>query len=307
MDSYVTGTAIRQLREAKHMTQAELAEKLAVSAKAISKWETARGLPDISLLEPLAAALGVSVLELMQGEPVVNRNRSANLLRSKLYVCPLCGNVLHATGQAVVSCCGITLPPLDISEADDADEHHQLTLERVEDELFVTIHHPMTKDHYISFIACLTGDKLQLVKLYVARQFFCETRTEFLRKNSPFLRTKSETRSLASKATKTYRLLMQSSGEFNTPGGAVNPLLPLLFLPLLHAILGALFLGRQILGNRDDIHFRELLDVTLSVFHENGVDRDHILLNFHLFCPPSSFATLFSRAAFCSARLAISS
>ena len=111
MDSYVTGTAIRQLREAKHMTQAELAEKLAVSAKAISKWETARGLPDISLLEPLAAALGVSVLELMQGEPVVNRNRSANLLRSKLYVCPLCGNVLHATGQAVVSCCGITLPP----------------------------------------------------------------------------------------------------------------------------------------------------------------------------------------------------
>ena len=166
MDSYVTGTAIRQLREAKHLTQAELAEKLAVSAKAISKWETGRGLPDISLLEPLAAALGVSVLELMQGEPVVNRNRSANLLRSKLYVCPLCGNVLHATGQAVVSCCGITLPPLDISEADDADEHHQLTLERVEDELFVTIHHPMTKDHYISFIACLTGDKLQLVKLY---------------------------------------------------------------------------------------------------------------------------------------------
>lgn len=89
MDSYVTGTAIRQLREAKHMTQAELAEKLAVSAKAISKWETAHGLPDISLLEPLAAALGVSVLELMQGEPVVNRNRSANLLRSKLYVCPV--------------------------------------------------------------------------------------------------------------------------------------------------------------------------------------------------------------------------
>ena len=82
MDSYVTGTAIRQLREAKHLTQAELAEKLAVSAKAISKWETGRGLPDISLLEPLAAALGVSVLELMQGEPVVNRNRSANLLQA---------------------------------------------------------------------------------------------------------------------------------------------------------------------------------------------------------------------------------
>ena len=97
MNTYVTGSTIRQLREAKGLTQAELAGTLSVSAKTISKWETAKGLPDISLLEPLAAALGVSVLELMQGEPIINRNRAANLLRSKLYVCPLCGNVLHAT------------------------------------------------------------------------------------------------------------------------------------------------------------------------------------------------------------------
>ena len=166
MNTYVTGSTIRQLREAKGLTQAELAEMLSVSAKTISKWETAKGLPDISLLEPLAAALGVSVLELMQGEPIINRNRAANLLRSKLYVCPLCGNVLHATGQAVVSCCGIALPALDIAAAEDADEHHQLTVERVEDELFVTLHHPMEKNHYISFLAYLTGDKLQLVKLY---------------------------------------------------------------------------------------------------------------------------------------------
>ena len=166
MNTYVTGSTIRQLRETKHLTQAELAAKLSVSAKTISKWETAKGLPDISLLEPLAAALGVSVLELMQGEPVVNQNRAANLLRSKLYVCPVCGNVLHATGQAVVSCCGVTLPAQNIAEAENADEHHQLTVERVEDELFVTIHHPMTKEHSISFIAYLTGDKFQLVKLY---------------------------------------------------------------------------------------------------------------------------------------------
>ena len=166
MNTYVTGSTIRLLREAKGLTQAELARQLLVSAKTVSKWETAKGLPDISLLEPLAAALGVSVLELMQGEPVVNRNRAANLLRSKLYVCPLCGNVLHSTGQAVVSCCGITLPALDIAEADDADEKHQLTIERVEDELFVTLHHPMEKGHFISFIAYLTGDKLQLVKAY---------------------------------------------------------------------------------------------------------------------------------------------
>ena len=58
MDTYVTGSTIRLLREAKGLTQAELAGKLAVSAKTISKWETAKGLPDISLLEPLAAAHG---------------------------------------------------------------------------------------------------------------------------------------------------------------------------------------------------------------------------------------------------------
>ena len=72
-----------------------------------------------------------------------------------------------------MSCCGITLPALDIAEADDADEKHQLTIERVEDELFVTLHHPMEKSHFISFIAYLTGDKLQLVKLYPEGEASC--------------------------------------------------------------------------------------------------------------------------------------
>ena len=163
MNTYVTGTTIRQLREHRNMTQAELAEKIGVSSKTISKWETARGLPDISLLQPLAQALGISVIELMNGEPVINRNVSANLLRSRFYVCPLCGNVIHSFGSTLVSCCGITLPAL---EAEDADDDHAMTLENVEDEHFITIHHPMTKEHYISFVAYLTSDRLQLVKLY---------------------------------------------------------------------------------------------------------------------------------------------
>lgn len=160
---YVTGAAIRQLREAGKMTQSELAEKIGVSAKTVSKWETARGLPDISLLEPLAQALGISVIELMNGAPVVNRNTSANMVRSRFYVCPICGNVLSSTGNALVSCCGVTLPPL---EPEEGDEAHGLTIESVEDEHFLTVHHPMTKDHFISFIAFVTCDRLQLVKLY---------------------------------------------------------------------------------------------------------------------------------------------
>ena len=163
MNNYITGAAIKQLREAKGMTQAELAEKLGVSGKAVSKWETAKGLPDISLLEPLSKALGISVTELMSGEPVQNKNISANILRSKFYVCPVCGNIIRTTGETVISCCGITLPPL---EPETADDEHLVTIENVEDEHFITVHHPMTKDHFISFIVYLTSDRVQFVKLY---------------------------------------------------------------------------------------------------------------------------------------------
>ena len=94
MQNYVTGGTIRALREARRMTQAQLAGLLCVSDKTISKWETCKGLPDITLLEPLAKALGISVPELLSGEQIINRNRSANLLRSQLYVCPICGYVM---------------------------------------------------------------------------------------------------------------------------------------------------------------------------------------------------------------------
>lgn len=163
MNTYVTGSTVKQLREARGLTQAELAEKIGVSSKTVSKWETAKGLPDISLLQPLAQALGISVIELMNGEHITNKNTSANLLRSKFYVCPICGNAIHSTGNTLVSCCGITLPPL---EAEPADDDHGITVESVEDEHFITICHPMTKQHFISFIAFVTSDRIQMVKLY---------------------------------------------------------------------------------------------------------------------------------------------
>lgn len=173
MNQYVTGNTIKQLREQKRMTQAELAEKIDVSSKTISKWETAKGLPDISLLEPLSAALGVSVLELMNGDAVINQNKSANMLRSKIYVCPICGNVIHTLGETVVSCCGVSLPAL---EAEEMDEHHVVEMEQVEDETYITVKHPMTKSHYISFLAYVTHDKFQMVKLYPEGEAACRFR-----------------------------------------------------------------------------------------------------------------------------------
>ena len=163
MDNYITGATIKRLREAKGITQTQLAEQIGVSDKAVSKWETAKGLPDITLIEPLAKALGVSVMELMSGDTVINKNISSNILRSKFYVCPVCGNVIRTTGDTVISCCGITLPPL---EAEDVDEAHGITVEKVEDEHFITVNHEMTKTHFISFIAYLTSDRVQFVKFY---------------------------------------------------------------------------------------------------------------------------------------------
>ena len=163
MNTYVTGKTVKALREKLHLTQSELADQIGVSSKTVSKWETAKGLPDISLLQPLAQALGVSVMELMNGEHITNGNKSANLLRSKFYVCPICGNAIFGTGDAVFSCCGVTLPAL---EAEEPDEQHHLTIEAVEDEHFITVNHPMTKEHFISFMAFVTSDRLQMVKLY---------------------------------------------------------------------------------------------------------------------------------------------
>ena len=163
MNSYITGTTIKKLREAKGITQLKLADEIGISSKAVSKWETAKGLPDITLVEPLAKALGVSVMELMSGDTVINQNTSANILRSKFYACPVCGNIIHTTGDAVICCCGIALPPL---EAEEIDEAHEVTIEKVEDEHFITVNHEMTKTHFISFMAYLTSDRVQFVKFY---------------------------------------------------------------------------------------------------------------------------------------------
>jgi len=163
MNTYVTGSAIKRLREAKQLTQSELADQLGVSSKTISKWETAKGFPDISLIEPLSKALGISIPELLSGEQIINRNLSCNMLRTKFYVCPICGNIIHASGDAMISCCGITLPPL---EAEEPDDSHQPLLLPVEDEQFITVHHEMTKEHYLSFAAVVTSDRIQLVKFY---------------------------------------------------------------------------------------------------------------------------------------------
>ncbi|MDD3251972.1 MAG: helix-turn-helix domain-containing protein [Lachnospiraceae bacterium] len=161
--NYVTGSIIKELREKKKMTQKELAECILVSDKTVSKWETNRGLPDIGIIDELARALDVSVAELLTGEYKENENRSANMKKMLFYVCPVCGNIITAVGKGSYSCCGITLHEL---ETEPDDEQHEIKVELIEHEYAVSMQHPMEKTHYISFLAYVTSDTCEMVKLY---------------------------------------------------------------------------------------------------------------------------------------------
>lgn len=168
MDNYITGSIIKKIREEKKKTQLELANELMISEKTISKWETGKGLPDISMIEPLAKALNVSIIELFNGIQIKNSNKCANIKKIKFYVCPMCGNVIQSLGEGVYNCCGINLPELEAEETND------VIIEKIENELFISIENEMSKENYISFICMVGLSKVQFVKLYPEQA--CETR-----------------------------------------------------------------------------------------------------------------------------------
>lgn len=157
------GELIRSLRLDKRMTQKALAERLNISDKTVSKWERGMGLPEISLISPLSEILGVELQNLLSGELKPNDFVSGNLKKSTFFVCPSCHNITLCTGSSEVSCCGKRVAAQMMKKA---SEHQKLNVERDENEWLITSVHPMTKENYISFIALVTGDRLQLIKLY---------------------------------------------------------------------------------------------------------------------------------------------
>ena len=110
MDKNIIGRFIAELRKQKGFTQKELAEKLMVTDKAISRWETGKGLPDTSLLKPLGDVLGVSVTELLSGkeiEEVDMKERADNIILealnySKRMLASVIGTILFIIGIAFI-------------------------------------------------------------------------------------------------------------------------------------------------------------------------------------------------------------
>lgn len=183
MDCIKVGRLIFSMRKELGFTQSELANKLNISDKTVSKWERGLGCPDISLLNELADILGISTEIILSGELSPNEIDGGNMKKVKFYLCPDCTNILASTGNADISCCGRKLTPLSVKKA---DEVHSISIEDVEDEQFITFSHDMTKQHYICFFAYVTYDKLymfrmypeqsptlRIPKLYGGKMFFC--------------------------------------------------------------------------------------------------------------------------------------
>ena len=161
MDHVKTGQMIRTLRTQKGLTQSALAEAVGVGNKAVSKWERGLGCPDVSLLPELSRVLGVGLEALLSGTLDANDQERGNMKKLKCYVCPTCGNLITSASEAGVSCCGRTLLPLEPQKPEEP-----LSVEKIDDSWFISSPHPMTKDHYVSFVALLTGDTLFLRRLY---------------------------------------------------------------------------------------------------------------------------------------------
>ncbi len=163
MDNEKLGQLIRRLRIEAGMTQRELAEKLFLSDRTVSKWERAQGCPDVSLLPRLSAIFDVNLEKLLAGDLAESSADGGNMKRVKFYVCPVCGNVMTATGSGEPFCCGRKLSPL---KAQLADEDHQVVREVIEDDWFLTFQHPMEKDHFIRFVAYMDYDRVTLIRMY---------------------------------------------------------------------------------------------------------------------------------------------
>ncbi|MBQ1519710.1 MAG: helix-turn-helix domain-containing protein [Ruminococcus sp.] len=163
MDQMKTGRLIKRFRTEKGLTQKQLADIINVSDKTVSKWECGNGCPDVSLLSALSDIFGIDVQVLLTGKIDINEKEKGNMKKLKFYVCGDCGNIITATSDAAVTCCGNKLSAL---EAKKADREDQLKIEDIGGELYITSDHEMTKEHYISFAAYVSDSSVMIFKQY---------------------------------------------------------------------------------------------------------------------------------------------
>ena len=163
MDTGKIGEIIYNFRTEKKLTQKQLADAMHISDKTVSKWERGAGCPDVSLLPELCRFLGVNLEDMLSGELDKNDIVGGNMKKTVFYVCPECGNIISATAEDNISCCGKKTRMLEPKKAEDEEK---LKVELIDNEYYISSDHEMTKQHYITFAALLTGDSLIMKKQY---------------------------------------------------------------------------------------------------------------------------------------------
>lgn len=163
MDNIKIGQLIYRLRKERHLTQLQLANQMNISDKAISKWERGLGCPDISLLPDLSKIFDVDLEKLLSGELDINEVLGGDMKKMNFYICPTCGNMITSMTDTTISCCGKKLKAI---QPQKANEDEKLSVDIIENDFFITSEHQMTREHYIAFVALLTGDSIMLRKQY---------------------------------------------------------------------------------------------------------------------------------------------
>ncbi len=163
MDQIRIGELIRQLRTQMGLTQNQLAERICVSNKTVSKWECANGCPDIGSLSALSEVFGTDIRVLLSGEINKNETDKGNMKKLRFYVCSTCGNIITSATDADITCCGRRLEAL---EAKKAEESEKLSVSDIGGELFISSDHPMTKEHHIAFVAYVSDASAMMFRQY---------------------------------------------------------------------------------------------------------------------------------------------
>lgn len=163
MDSVKTGELIYKLRTERNLTQKQMADQLHISDKTISKWERGLGFPDMSMLPALTELFGINAENLLRGELDANDMVGGNMKNIQFYICEECGNLITATAESDVSCCGKKLKAAQLQKA---EPEQKLSVELIDNEYYISSDHEMTKEHYITFVGLLTGDTAIIRKQY---------------------------------------------------------------------------------------------------------------------------------------------
>lgn len=157
---------ILEMRTQKGLTQKDLAEMIHVSDKAVCKWETGHGCPDITILSELSRALGIDIPSILSGELPSKKYCGGNLRNLTFFRCACCGNLIASTSTVELNCCGKRLSGIKLREKGVQFRNLKSSVLETDGEFYVTMDHAMEKTDFIAAVFAVYYDRIITVPLY---------------------------------------------------------------------------------------------------------------------------------------------